>query len=144
MDERRKTLGRRIKRARLRAGYRSQKAFADEIGISENSVARAETGDERVGESVFVAIESGLPWWPDNSIERFLETGDDSLLPVNPTTSEVDQHRGQEEAQRTEIDELRAMAAAAKARAEESLEYASKLMERIDKLGHSEEHRAAQ
>ncbi|WP_027946563.1 helix-turn-helix domain-containing protein [Amycolatopsis taiwanensis] len=78
-DERRKALGRRIKRARVRAGYRSQKAFADAIGISENSVARAEIGDERIGDKVFAAIEDGLGWG-EYVVAEYLETGDESIF----------------------------------------------------------------
>ncbi|WP_435583344.1 helix-turn-helix domain-containing protein [Amycolatopsis thermoflava] len=79
-EDRRKFVGRRIKRARRRAGYRSQKAFADVIGLAENSVARAEIGDPRVGEAVFEAIEDGLEWPPD-TIAQYLETGDETVLP---------------------------------------------------------------
>ncbi|MCI2421472.1 helix-turn-helix domain-containing protein [Saccharopolyspora sp. K220] len=79
MEGRRKTLGRRIKRARLGAGYRSQKSFAEAIGVSENSVARAEIGDERVGQSVFLAIEGGLGW-TESAISVFLDTGDEATL----------------------------------------------------------------
>lgn len=76
----RKFAGRRIKRARVAAGYKSQKTFADAIGVSENSVAHAETGSERIGDTVFGAIEAGLKW-PEDCISQYLETGDESLLP---------------------------------------------------------------
>lgn len=77
--ERRDFVGRRIKRERRQAGFRSQRAFADALGIHETSVARAETGDERVGDAVFTAIETRLNW-PADSIARYLETGDEALL----------------------------------------------------------------
>lgn len=80
MESPRKTVGRRIKRARQAAGYRSQRAFAEAIGVAEASVARAETGDERIGDTVFGAIELGLGW-PEDCIARYLETGDESVLP---------------------------------------------------------------
>jgi len=79
VEERRKILGRCIKRARRRAGYRSQRAFADQIGFNETSVARAETGDERVGDAVFQAIEIGLGW-TEGCITTYLETGDETVL----------------------------------------------------------------
>lgn len=79
MDERRKSLGRRIARARRAAGYRSQAAFAAAIGIHETSVARAETGDPRVGSEVLTLIELGLNL-PADATTRYLETGDDSDL----------------------------------------------------------------
>lgn len=81
MEDRRKTLGRRIKRARQRAGYRSQKAFAEAIGVAESGVAWAESGNDRVavGGKVFAAIEDGLGW-PEDCITRYLKTGNESLL----------------------------------------------------------------
>lgn len=82
----RKFAGRRIKRARVAAGYKSQKAFADAIGVSENSVAHAETGSERIGDTVFGAIEAGLRW-PEDCISQYLETGDESLLPSRAATT---------------------------------------------------------
>lgn len=81
----RKFAGRRIKRARVAAGYKSQKAFADAIGVSENSVAHAETGSVRIGDTVFGAIEAGLRW-PEDCISQYLETGDESLLPSRTAT----------------------------------------------------------
>lgn len=84
MDTRRKTLGRRIRRARVAAGYRSQKAFARAIGVHERSVAGAEGGEERTGDNVFAAIEAGLGW-PADSATQYLETGELSLLPVRGT-----------------------------------------------------------
>jgi transcriptional regulator with XRE-family HTH domain len=80
MEERRKIVGNRIKRARRLAGYRSQRAFAKALGIHETSVARAETGDDRIGTSVFTAIEAKLHW-PDDCIARYLESGDERHLP---------------------------------------------------------------
>lgn len=79
MDERRKTLGRRIYRARRKAGFRSQKTFAEKLRISEASVANAERGSSSVGDAVFTAIEDGLGW-PEDSIAHYLESGDESLL----------------------------------------------------------------
>lgn len=79
VEERRKVLGRRIKRARRRAAYRSQAAFAAAIGINETSVARAETGYKSIGDAVFQAIETGLGW-AEGCIAVYLETGDESVL----------------------------------------------------------------
>lgn len=76
---RRQTVGKRLARARRAAGYRSQAAFADAIGIHETSIARAETGDERVGPDVFTRIELGLNL-PDEIITRYIETGSEDLL----------------------------------------------------------------
>jgi transcriptional regulator with XRE-family HTH domain len=81
MDDRRKTLGRRIKRARQRAGYGSQRAFAKAIGVDTTSVAKAESGDAAIaiGGRVFAAIEDGLKW-PEDCTARYLETGDESVF----------------------------------------------------------------
>ena len=87
MDERRKTLGRRIYRARRKAGFRSQKAFAQALGISEASVANAERGSDSVGDAVFTAIEDGLKW-PEECIARYLETGEERYLPGSQAQSE--------------------------------------------------------
>lgn len=75
--ERRKTIGRKIKRARLEAGYRSQRAFAAALGVDESSVGHAESGSARIGigSTVFMTIEIELGW-PDGCIERFFETGE--------------------------------------------------------------------
>ncbi|WP_435582873.1 hypothetical protein [Amycolatopsis thermoflava] len=81
MEADRKKLGRRIQRARRRAGYRSAQAFADAIGLSYSSVAHAESGSDRAGKQVFDAIEDGLPDWPTGAIDRYLETGDPAALP---------------------------------------------------------------
>lgn len=80
MDGRRRALGRHIKRVRRAAGYRSQKAFAEAIGVHESSVANVERGDERVGEIVFDAIERGLKW-PPGCMAAYLETGAVGILP---------------------------------------------------------------
>lgn len=89
MEERRKTLGRRIKRARQRAGFTSQRAFAQAVGVDTTSVANAETGGEQiaVGGKVYAAIEDALGW-PEDSTTRYLETGDESHLP-SPTGDTV-------------------------------------------------------
>lgn len=86
---RRKTVGRRLARARRAAGHRSQAAFAAAIGVHETSVARAESGQAKVGADVFTRIELGLRL-PDDIITRYIETGDANLLeritypPVDP------------------------------------------------------------
>jgi hypothetical protein len=82
METRRKILGKRIQRDRMRAGYLSARAFADAITerygkISERSVAGAETGEERIGRKVLGKIEEFLGY-PNFSFTRFLETGDES------------------------------------------------------------------
>lgn len=87
METRRSTLGRRIKRARLAAGYRSQRAFAEAIGVHERSVARAETGGGPIGDTLLTAIETGLSW-PSDSIRRYLDTGDEALLQASVEVSD--------------------------------------------------------
>jgi hypothetical protein len=81
MEDRRKLLGRRIKRDRMRAGFPSQRAFAQAIGVDTSGVAYAESGSGRVGVrgKIFSAIEDCLGW-PEDSIALYLETGDESLL----------------------------------------------------------------
>ena len=89
-DDRRKTLGRRISRHRRAAGHRSARAFADAIGISEGSVAHAESGSPRTGRRVYDAIEAGLDW-PEGSIQRYLDTGDEQAFEPGPRrTSDAD------------------------------------------------------
>lgn len=79
MDDRRKNVGRRIKRARRVAGYTSQKGFAEFIGASETMVAYAETGSDRVGVKTYGLIEDGLGW-PEESISTYLDTGDETVF----------------------------------------------------------------
>ena len=81
MDDRRRTVGRRIKRERQRRGYSSQRAFAKAIGIDASSAAYAESGDERIAirGKVFAAIEDHFGW-PEDSITRYLETGEEADL----------------------------------------------------------------
>jgi DNA-binding XRE family transcriptional regulator len=93
VDARRKKLGKIVRRARERADYGSQRAFAAALGVHERSVAAVERG-EKVGETVLGHIEDNL--FPDGSIARFLETGDEALLHGAPTG----QSRGQAEAER--------------------------------------------
>lgn len=77
---RRKEVGRQIKVARRLKKFRSQKAFAAHIGVHENSVANAEVGSDRIGESVYNAIEGGLGW-PANSILDYVEGRTDEFPP---------------------------------------------------------------
>lgn len=84
MSRLRKDLGQHIKRARRAAGYKSARAFAEAIGISESSVANAEIGSDRVGAGVYMDIESGLGW-PMNSIKEALKTRDFSALQPHAT-----------------------------------------------------------
>ena len=77
---RRKEVGREIKVARRLKKFRSQKAFAAHIGVHENSVANAEVGSDRIGESVYNAIEGGLGW-PANSILDYVEGRTDEFPP---------------------------------------------------------------
>lgn len=80
VNERRKAAGRRIKRLRRQAGFKSAKAFAESIGsISETSVARAEAGYDNVGDGVYGDIETALKLTP-GAIADYLETGDSRLL----------------------------------------------------------------
>jgi transcriptional regulator with XRE-family HTH domain len=80
VDERRRAAGQQIKAARRRAGHRSQRAFADAIGVHESSVANAERGDESVGDAVFQAIEAGLGWAP-GSIRAYIDGDERVALP---------------------------------------------------------------
>jgi hypothetical protein len=79
VDERRVKVGKKIQRARRAAGYKSARAFADAIGISTTSVARAEAGWDTTGASVYADIEQGLKW-PEEIIRRYLAAGDELLL----------------------------------------------------------------
>lgn len=83
MRARRKFAGRKIKRARLAAGYSSQREFAAACGVDESSIGHTESGSPRVaiGAKVFTMIELRLGW-PDGCIERYLTTGDESQLPT--------------------------------------------------------------
>jgi hypothetical protein len=75
VETRRKEVGRQIKAARRLKKFRSQRAFADHIDVSESSVANAETGSDRIGEGVFAAIEDGLKW-PIGSITAYIGGAD--------------------------------------------------------------------
>lgn len=77
--DRRAWIGRKIRNARKRSGYKSQAAFARAIGISEDSVGSAERGEEQVGDTIFTAVEKGLRL-PPGSISSYLATGDESVL----------------------------------------------------------------
>lgn len=79
MSSLRKEIGQRIKAARRAAGHKSARTFAQALGISESSVANAEIGSTRVGEGVYMDIESGLGW-PTGSIQHALENEDLSGL----------------------------------------------------------------
>ncbi|AIJ26394.1 helix-turn-helix domain-containing protein [Amycolatopsis methanolica] len=95
MDERRKKLGRRVALARQRAGYSSQKAFADAADLSEKSVADVERGDTRPGKSTLWKIEGALGW-PDNGAVHYLETGrpeDLDALPLPSTAPTIAEPR---------------------------------------------------
>lgn len=61
---RRQEVGQRIKSARRAHGHKSARSFATSAGISETSIARAESGDKRVGTGVYLDIESALGWTP--------------------------------------------------------------------------------
>jgi len=71
VETRRKAVGREIKLARRAKKFRSQRAFADHIGVHESSVANAETGSDRIGASVYEAIERGVGW-PAGSITAYI------------------------------------------------------------------------
>lgn len=119
---RRKIIGRKIRRARLAAGYRSQKAFADAIGVDESSVGHAESGSKRigVGSRVFTLIEDHLKW-PENCIEQYLTTGDEAQLPGGRADE------AQTSQDQTEYEEIKRMAADA-----ESL--IQQVMKRLDDI----------
>lgn len=86
---RRKEVGREIKRARRKVGYTSQEAFAAAIRKHESSVANAERGSDRIGESVYNAIEDGLGW-PANSILDYIEGRTDEFPPPAGNARPVD------------------------------------------------------
>lgn len=87
MDPRRKIVGQRIKAARRAAGYKSARAFARAVRLSESSIANAERGADSVGSGVYLDIETGLGW-PTGTIARYLDTGEpDDLPPVKPATA---------------------------------------------------------
>ncbi len=71
----------------MAAGYDTQLAFANALGISEGSVANAERGASRVGNKVFTKIEGKLGW--PNICMRYIETGDESLLPGEPDFEDI-------------------------------------------------------
>lgn len=74
----------------MAAGHRSQRSFAEAIGVSETSVANAERGSDLVGALVYGAIEVGLKW-PEDSTTRYLETGRDEDMPGLRGTPQADQ-----------------------------------------------------
>lgn len=87
VETRRKEVGRQIKVARRAKKFRSQRAFADHIGVHENSVANAETGSDRIGASVFEAVERGLDWSIGSIAAYIAGTG---MAPWGPTKADQD------------------------------------------------------
>lgn len=75
METRRKEVGKEIKRARRALRIKSQGALAQEIGVHESSVANAEIGSDRIGESVYEAIERRLHWPIGSSLEYIAAGG---------------------------------------------------------------------
>ncbi|MEV6879712.1 helix-turn-helix transcriptional regulator [Amycolatopsis sp. NPDC051128] len=72
MDTRRAEVGRQIKSHRRLAKFRSQRAFAEALGIGESSVANAESGSDRIGDGpVYEAIETHFGW-PVGSITAYI------------------------------------------------------------------------
>lgn len=86
VDTHRESLGKRVRRERDRAGYRSQKAFAEAAGLHERSVASVERG-QKVGVTVLGHIED-IFGWPEFSATRYLETGDTSVFDHQPEDPE--------------------------------------------------------
>lgn len=87
VETRRKEAGRQIKVARRAKKFRSQRAFAEHIGVHENSVANAETGSERIGDSVFEAIERGLDWPIGSTVAYIAGAGQPPWVLSQPATS---------------------------------------------------------
>lgn len=97
VDTRRAEVGRQIKSHRRLAKFRSQRAFAEALGIGESSVANAESGSDRIGDGpVYDAIETYFGW-PMGSITAYIAgTGpapwgaqaDDEAAPAAPEPTE--------------------------------------------------------
>lgn len=65
-------VGRQVKSHRRRAQFRSQRAFAEVLGVGESSVANVERGSDRVGDGpVYEAIETRFSW-PVGSITAYI------------------------------------------------------------------------
>ncbi|MFD5245068.1 hypothetical protein ACFWIW_11015 [Amycolatopsis sp. NPDC058340] len=108
VETRRKEVGQEIKRARRRKKFKSQKAFAEHIDVHESSVAYAEIGSDRIGESVFEAIEGGIDW-PIGSTQAYIDgtgappwtlTPTPAKPPIEPRTEMPAPHEWSAEARR--------------------------------------------
>jgi transcriptional regulator with XRE-family HTH domain len=72
VETRREEVGRQIKTRRRLAKFRSQRAFAEAIGVGESGVANAERGSDRVGDGpIYEAIETYFGW-PVGSITAYI------------------------------------------------------------------------
>jgi DNA-binding XRE family transcriptional regulator len=74
VETRRKEVGKAIKQARRILKIRSQAALADKVGVHESSVANAEIGSDRTGDTVFEAIEAHFGW-PIGSSMDYISNG---------------------------------------------------------------------
>lgn len=88
VETRRKAVGQHIKQSRRALKFRSAKAFGAHIGIHESSVANAEIGSERAGDSVYEAIERGLGW-PNGSIRAYVDGTTNQLPGAAPASEET-------------------------------------------------------
>lgn len=80
MEDRRKTVGDRIRRARQVAKY-SQRELAKKIDVDTSTVSHAENGSDRIAVDgkVYPRVEDEFGW-PAGSIARYLESGDESVF----------------------------------------------------------------
>lgn len=106
--------------------------IARRAGISTETLFRFRKGAR--SDEATRAVEQALGW-ARGSVDAILSGGE-------PTRDDDDNQQDTRE-DRGEFDELREIAAKARALAEESFEYASQLEERLDRLGQSGEGRAA-
>ncbi|HEX5405304.1 MAG TPA: helix-turn-helix domain-containing protein [Pseudonocardiaceae bacterium] len=86
MAERRKILGRRLRRARERLNL-TQRDVADQIGVDAKSISNVERGSERVGiGGKLLNRYEDVVGWPEETIVRFMDTGDESAFEASATS----------------------------------------------------------
>lgn len=86
------------------------------------------------------AVEDALSW-PRGTVDRILNTGEVPKLDQRELASAEPEPTGDT---RAELAELRKLAEETRVRAEESIEFVDNLLNRVDRLLQTEEHRAAQ
>lgn len=70
-----------VTRARVDAGFRARRSFAEHIGVSDKTLQRLELKHEPVSPTVQASIERGLDW-PPGSVRAVLEGAE----PIEPTS----------------------------------------------------------